>query len=119
MAPAVGKNKRKLIALFLSATMPVRGFGVVFLLCLLFVLLPLSSAQEIECSLPSGVQAPEEVIIGSMEIDSGSVISTVTRLAVGLINQDECLLPGTFFSFSFSFPQIHSFTILSCLQKLA
>ena len=47
------------------------------------------------CPNPDGVVAPEEVQIAAMVLsESNSLSSTVILLAIDLINQDRCLLPG-------------------------
>ena len=51
-------------------------------------------AQEETCSLPDGIVAPEEVTIAGLYTSFLPQISSAIRLAINLVNEDPCLLPG-------------------------
>ena len=50
--------------------------------------------DNVSCPLPSGVVAPNQVIVGALVGAAGSVLETSVDVAIELINQDDCLLPG-------------------------
>ena len=53
---------------------------------------------NVSCPNPEGVVVPKEVTIACLAVTtSDPVTASVTQLAVDLINQDNCLLPGLFF----------------------
>ena len=91
------------------------------LLVLLSLLLCFCNCQESCEPPPEGVNAPKEVIIGGLSSSFIPIIPPIMRLAIDLINEDDCILPGFFSPLFFSslFPCFHTFSPSSSQKKLS